>query len=227
MGVLANVFEAAGLATVGISLIRGQAEDSRAPRFLHCQFPLGRPLGRPGDAAFQTDVLRRALALVARNDVPVLEDHPVVIGDEAADALACTLPPRADDGLHPAVAEARGLRAAYERNRAATGRTLVGRLGDADLVADLVGRFARYLDGETLAEVDLDSRCAAAGHDVRAYYEEAALALVEHVPGARQAESWFFRSTEAGRLLRAVREKLRDADAHRAEWFGLVPVTQV
>ncbi len=69
MGVLAHILEAAGLATVGLSLVRGQAETVRAPRMLHCQFPLGRPLGRPNDPAFQHDVLRRALALLDRTDV--------------------------------------------------------------------------------------------------------------------------------------------------------------
>lgn len=89
---LARIFEQAGIATVGLSLVRGQAENVKAPRFLHCEFPLGRPLGRPGDAGFQTDVLRKAFALLVRTDVPVLVDHPEVIEDGGEQAASCSLP---------------------------------------------------------------------------------------------------------------------------------------
>ena len=69
---LANVFEQAGLTTVTLALVRGQAESSKPPRSLYVEFPLGRPLGRPDDVELQTDVLHAAFALPERNDVPVL-----------------------------------------------------------------------------------------------------------------------------------------------------------
>ena len=47
MGTLASVLEDAGLATVALSSVRGQVVTTRPPRALHCDFPLGRPLGRP------------------------------------------------------------------------------------------------------------------------------------------------------------------------------------
>ena len=82
------------------------------PRALHCEFPLGRPLGRPNDAQFQLDVLSRAFALLQAPAGPVLVDHPEVIeADEQP--MACALPPRFDPSLPPAVDEARGLRRAY------------------------------------------------------------------------------------------------------------------
>ena len=108
MCVLAHIIEAAGIATIGLSLVRGQAENVKAPRFLHCEFPLGRPLGKPDDAEFQIDVLRKAFALLERTDVPVLVDHPDVIDDEAEQAASCALPPRLDPDMHPAVDEALG-----------------------------------------------------------------------------------------------------------------------
>lgn len=46
----------------------------RAPRALAVPYPLGFPLGRPGDSAGQLVVLRAALALLDRQDVPVLVD---------------------------------------------------------------------------------------------------------------------------------------------------------
>ena len=39
MSALAQVLEANGLATVGISSMRGQVERARPPRMLHCEFP--------------------------------------------------------------------------------------------------------------------------------------------------------------------------------------------
>jgi hypothetical protein len=224
---LAHVFERAGVATVGISLVRGQAVDGRAPRLLHCQFPLGRPLGRPGDSPFQHRVLDAAFALLPRTDTPVLVNFPDVINDEADQPLACALPPRHDPALHPAVDEAIGLRPAYERTRQRTGRTGVTRTGDADRIPDLLVALARIGDGIPVESTGLEpTLIAAAGLDIRAYYEEAALALVDHVPAARQAESWLYRTTAAGRVLTAARDTLRDEGASRAVWFALVPAGQ-
>ena len=68
MGTLASVLEDAGLATVALSIIRGQVETTRPPRALHCEFPLGRPLGRPGDPALQRRVIDAAFALLDQTD---------------------------------------------------------------------------------------------------------------------------------------------------------------
>ncbi len=227
MGVLAHVFEAAGIATVGLSLVRRQAENVRAPRMLHCQFPLGRPLGVPGDTEFQHDVLARAFALLSRTDVPVLVDHPDTIVDDTDNPASCPLPPRFDASLAPAVDEARGLRQAYERQLTASGRTLVGRVTDADGIGELVARFIRLRDGATLNEVGFDNHSAvAASQDIRAYYEEAALALLDSVPGARQAESWFYRCTAAGAVVKAARDALKAAGADGTVWVFLAPGSQ-
>ncbi|MEO7369603.1 MAG: hypothetical protein ABI949_14460 [Ilumatobacteraceae bacterium] len=227
MSALAEVFEEAGLATVGISSVRGQAERARAPRMLHCEFPLGRPLGRPGDAAFQHRVMAAAFALLPRTDVPVLVDFDEVIIDDADQPLSCSLPPRHDPSLHPAVDEAIGLRAAYERRRATTGTTNVTRFGGPDQVAGLVDMFVRITAGTPWDAVDLEPiRLGQAALDIRAYYEEAALALADHVPAARQAESWFYRTTAAGKVLREAQGIIRAADAPRPAWFPLVPTGQ-
>lgn len=221
------MLESHGIATVALSLVRSQAEAVGAPRTLHCQFPFGRPLGRPGDPGFQRDVLRRALALVARTDVPVLEDHPVVIEDESGTAVACPLPPREHPDRHPAVDEAHGLRAAYERQRARSGRTFVGRVAGADGVPALVEQFVAVAGGASPADLGLDDHALlAASHDVRAYYEEAALALVDHVPAARQIETWLYTATETGAVLRAARDALRAGGAPQMVWMYLMPATQ-
>ena len=114
MSTLAHVFEAAGLSTVVLASMKEVAEKMTPPRALYCEFPLGRPLGRPDDLALQRDVLDRALALLDATE-PVLETYPLVIESDEV-PLACALPPRFDPSLPPAVDEARGLRAAYDRS---------------------------------------------------------------------------------------------------------------
>lgn len=226
MSVLAHIFERAGLATVGISIVRGQAENARPPRMLHCQFPLGRPLGKPNDAEFQTAVLEAAFGLLDRTDVPVLEDYPVVIDDEAETPATCALPPRLDTTGNAAADEARGLRGAYDRNVEQYGRTAVGRIAEADGVPELLERVTRLEEGAPLEEVDLaDGKLIAAGQDIRAYYEEAGLQLAD-VTGARQLETWFYDVTEAGQLLRRTQLILKAAEADQLSWQYMLPRTQ-
>jgi hypothetical protein len=57
-------------------------------------------------------------------------------------------------------------------------------------------------DGERWTDVfESDNALYFTVIDVRVYYEEAALGLADHVPGARSATTWFYRDTETGRLL--------------------------
>ena len=46
----------------------------RPPRALAVPFPLGFPLGEANNRELQTAVLRQVLALLERDDVPVLEE---------------------------------------------------------------------------------------------------------------------------------------------------------
>lgn len=228
MGVLARVFEAAGMATVGISLVRRQAENIKAPRFLHCEFPLGRPLGKPLDAPFQSDVIRRAFALLDRTDVPVIEDHPDVIEDEADEPVSCILPPRLDPTLHPAIDEAMALRPAYNRHLAtADGRTAMGRIGGPDQIADLLRRMIGIAEGASLEDVGFDiNSVRAASQDIRAYYEESALAIADSVPAARQVETWIYSVTKAGTVIRDAARALKASGAEHGAWYFLLPANQ-
>jgi hypothetical protein len=226
VSVLAHIFEAAGIATVGISLVRRQAENARPPRMLNVNFPLGRPLGRPDDAEFQRDVLNRAFALLDRTDVPVLVDHPVTIEDQTDEPASCPIPPRYDPELPAAVDEAIGIRGAYDRNLRATGRTLVGREADADGIPDVIRNFLALSEAGSLEDVGWDEwQILGAAQDLRAYYEEAALQLAD-VFGARQVESWFYAKTESGALLHEVTAALRAADGPDMVTSYLVPFTQ-
>ncbi len=220
---LAHVFEAAGLATVVLASMKEVAERMAPPRVLYCEFPLGRPLGRPGEAAFQRDVLERALALLDSPE-PVLETHPDVIESDEM-PLSCTIPPRYDASLPPAVDEARGLRAAYDRAVQRRGVTAVGRAVGPDDIATVLDVLHQWAEGANWKEVALPGKnTVAVCHDIRAYYNEAALELATGpTPGGRAAEAWFFESTEAGRTVLKARESMKAQDAPFPFWFYMAP----
>jgi hypothetical protein len=230
---LARILEERGLATVTLSLVRAQAEAVRPPRCLHVDFPLGRPFGNPRDPEFQLRVLRAAFALLERPEGPVLEDFPETIETAVDDEMAsCVLPPRSDPSLPVEVDEVLALRPAYERQRASTGLTLVGRMIRTDQIADAVGAFIAIADGTPWEQAPFpvpatrEQHPSAIAFDIRAYYEEAALAMADHVPAARGPEDWFFRHTATGALLRRAQEKLRAADVPQGVWNALVPTRQ-
>ena len=204
MSTLCHVFNEAGLAAIGLVSVRPQAEAIAPPRALYCDFPLGRPLGKPRDPAYQRRVLDAAFALLDRTDGPILEDFPDVITDDADVPLVCPIPPHHDPDAHPAVDEARALRPAWQRTVAANGVTQVGRVVAPDDIADAIGLFVAVADdGASWKSVEWPGQdLLTTLMDIRLYYEEAALALADHVPGAHQSDAWFYESTEMGSLLR-------------------------
>lgn len=196
----------------------------RPPRSLYCRFPLGRPLGKPLDPSYQQSVLDAAFALLDRDDGPILEEFPDVIEADGDDPLACQLPPADNSALPKEIDEALALRPAYNRQLAATGRTVVGKIVDSDGVADAVGLFLRAANDEIpWSDVHKLGDPSMLAQDISGYYEEASMALVDHDPGAQQAAAWFFRKTASGALLTSVARKLRDSGAERSEWGLLVP----
>jgi hypothetical protein len=224
---LARALEASGIATISLLSNRQQAELIGPPRGLYCEFPLGRPLGKPRDPGFQQRVLAAAFALLPRRDGPLIVDFDVVIEDEVDTPLACPIPPRHDPNEAPAVAEARALRPAYDRAIAQLGTPQVGRVVDADGIPDAIRAFVSVVDGTPWNEVEF-----AGGHpatvlmDIRAYYEAAALALIEHVPAARASESWYYRKTRMGELLAKFFATVKDATPRLPGLFYLIPMSQ-
>ena len=73
VGLLSGAIERQNISTVGISLLREITSVIHPPRALFVPFPMGFPLGAPHDTALQHQVIRAALALLVRTDVPVLE----------------------------------------------------------------------------------------------------------------------------------------------------------
>jgi len=71
-------------------------------------------MGKPNDPEFQHSVLLEAFDLL-KSPSQVIKDFKEIIVDNTEENLVCSLPPRFDASVHPAVDEARGLRQAYDR----------------------------------------------------------------------------------------------------------------
>ena len=226
MSTLAHVFEAAGMATVALGSIRKQIESGAPPRGLWCDFPLGRPLGKPGDPAFQHRVLEAAFALLDSPE-PVLAVFDESIPDSGDEMLACPLPPRHDPDAHPAVDEARGLRAAYDRGvEMSEGRFGAGRTVAADDIPAAIEAFIRIAEGTDWKDAGIPGMPMRVAHDIRGYYETAALAMVDHAPAAWASTRWFYDATETGKVMMAARKAMEAQEAPQPMWFYLTPGDQ-
>ena len=223
MSTLAHVFEAAGIATVALGSIRKQIESATPPRGLWCDFPLGRPLGKPGDPDFQHRVLAAAFALLDASE-PIVTEFDESITDDGTEMLACPLPPRHDPDVHPAIDEARGLRAAYDRGvEMSNARIAAGRVVAADDIPAAIEAFIRIADGTPWKEAGIPGLPMRVSQDIRGYYETAALAMVDHAPAAWAGARWFLDETETGKVMMAARSAMEDQGAPQPMWFYLTP----
>lgn len=237
MCALAHVFERAGVATVIIGLIPQHVERMRPPRALLVPFPLGRPLGAPGDAGFQRAVLTAALGLAERVDVPVVawfDEEVPVEAPESSEGWACPVSfpvPKAEAGglLDVAVQEVAMLQPWYDRARRSRGSSAVGLCG-LDQIEDVVRFLGGFLsaplpDGQ-LPGLSRADAFKLAAEDLKQFYLESAAAQ----PGANAGRlaDWFWRETSAGRLLFMLRETLVETGDPRLAVFArftLVPET--
>ncbi|MFN6201295.1 MAG: hypothetical protein ACK562_13760 [Acidobacteriota bacterium] len=74
VGLVQAAIEREGIATVSITLLREVAEAICPPRSLFVPYPLGFPLGEPGNPSLQHRIIAAALALLERDDVPLIKD---------------------------------------------------------------------------------------------------------------------------------------------------------
>lgn len=214
MSALGHFLEEEGIATVAISLIRPQTENTKPPRALWVPFELGRPFGPPGDAAFQQRVIGAALQLLERKDGPVvITDFPD--DDPRAEPDPAWHPPRLAAAAGAGSAETlgarlereiAGLRGAHERWIAQHGRTTVGLSGlpiadCARIVADWLGGKTPPSPREGFSAI-LILRFAV--DDLKAYCLEAAAAGAAK-PSSRQLGDWLWSATEAGAAIIALR----------------------
>ena len=211
------------MATVAIGSIRGQIYGTAPPRGLFCDFPLGRPLGVPGDAMFQRRVIERAFGMLELTE-PGVEDYEVVIEDGDSQPLACPLPARMDPDAHPAIDEAKGLRPAYERAIAKYGnRAGAVRLLDADAIPAAIESFIRVAEGHPWKQAGIPGIPARVSQDIRGYYEMAAMEIADHTPAAWAGYRWFRGQTKTGEVIRKARDAMRESGAKEPLWRFLMP----
>jgi hypothetical protein len=236
---LGHYLEEEGIATVAISLIRPQTENTKPPRALWVPFELGRPFGPPRDRAFQKRVILAALRLLECESGPVIiedfpDDDPRAIPDPAwhppfvaaavatgpADSLAARL--EADSVL---------LRAARQRWVAQHGRTTVGLSGLP------IGECARYVADWLRGNAPPSPRegfsapliLRFAVDDLKAYWLEAAAAGTAQ-PSSRQLGDWFWNATAAGAAIYALRAMAEASSDDRLKLIAgnfMVPAARV
>jgi len=213
---LSYYLEREGLLTTGISLVRENTESMQPPRALWVSFPLGRPLGKPGDAAFQLDVIRAALDLLNRSEGPVLEDYPhdappVTAESAAACPVSFARDAAADGSWKTRLNREFGqLEPWYELSRRRRGRTLVG-ISDQSPERN-VQILAEHLDAGVLpTDITWLKRAV---EDIKAYYAEAMTAQ----PGdydSRALQAQFWRETSFGAAILALYHQFQNSDDDR------------
>lgn len=178
----------------------------------------------PGDATFQHRVLRQAFGLLEAAG-PTIEDYGEAIEDDESEVLFCALPPRHDPNAHPAVDEARGLRGAYDRAVARYGnRAGAARLLDADAIPAAIEAFVRVVEGVPWKEAGIPGIPARVTHDIRGYYEMAAMEIAGHTPAAWRGYRWYRDQTKAGEVIRAAQDAMRESGVKEGLWRFLLPL---
>jgi hypothetical protein len=241
VGALAHYLEDEGLPTVQISLIREHTEKIKPPRALWVPFELGRPLGVPNNAAFQTEVLRSTLALLEAPSGPVLADFPedAPAASDAPVVLACPVNfpapvkdltdiERLQQTFQNEIAE---LRSWYDLAVAQRGRTTATVSGlSPEAMGTFVGAFLNgHIPDSPRDDLPAVSVLKLAVEDLKAYYAEAMSAQ----PGQQQATSttltdWFWHQTTAGQVLFTLQERGKHSDDKSWQIFSqnlLVPRT--
>ena len=224
MSALGHYLEEEGIATVAISLIRPQTENTKPPRALWVPFELGRPFGPPSDPTFQKRVILAALRLLERKTGPVIivdfpDDDPRATPDPAwrppfIPAAVATGP--ADSLAARVEAESVLLRGAHQRWVAQHHRTTVGLSGLP------IGECARYVADWLRGRAPPSPRegfsapliLRFAVDDVKAYWLEAAAAGAAK-PSSRQLGDWFWNETAAGAAIYALRAALQESEDER------------
>jgi hypothetical protein len=214
---LAHKLEVRGFATVALASVRVQAEKTRPPRALWTAAPLGRPVGEADDKAFQLRVLRHALGMLERPDGPViLDDFP-----EDPPGLTETpgwMPPATTAATF--AAELAALMPLWHAATSRFGRTSVGlshQRPDAwpPFAAEVLAGRLPVIPALGTTALSVRFLC----DDVKAFYGEAAQAIGPK-PSHMQVDTWFWRSTQAGALLQALRKVAMESENNALKTVG-------
>jgi D-proline reductase (dithiol) PrdB len=205
---IAYYLESEGIMTTGIALVRENAEAMRPPRLLWVSFPLGFPLGKPGDADFQQGVIRHSLDLLSRPAGPVLEDYPLDVPPVSLDqAPACPVSfarPDTDESSWRArlANELLLMQPWYELGKRRRARTTVGVCSSS--IEEIMAGIAGWLDDPEGQLPDL-AWFKFAIEDAKAYYGEALSAQPGDYPGGHIQEI-FWNETRLGEAIKLYHE---------------------
>lgn len=203
--------------TTGIALVRENAEAMQPPRMLWVSFPLGRPLGKPGDAAFQKRVMLSALDLLQRKQGPVLEDYPEDVPEvagEIASGCPVNFSKRVTDGSTwqmRLAEEFRELVPWYDLSLRRRGRTTVGVSNTSvDVILKTLGDLADDAK-RTLPEL---SWLKLVIEDAKAFYQESLTAQPGQYTTA-SIERWLWDESALGAVLRLLNDRFSEDAALR------------
>ena len=181
--------------------VQSNTASMQPPRALWVTFPLGRPLGSPGDAEFQHRVIAASLDLLNRPAGPVLEDYledaPLIEVESAAACPVSFTKPTIESDTWKArfLNELNLLRPWHDLGRRRRkGRTLVGVSGFS--TADNLEKLGNMLDADELPVSELDWFKLAI-EDAKVFYLEALTAQ----PGDhahQQIQHIFWQETQLG-----------------------------
>ncbi len=231
MSVLARVFEAAGLTTVAIALVREHAERVRPPRALWVPFYFGYALGKPDDPEFQHQVISTALSTLDAPQGPVLADYPDdagPIGMPQASEVAASTNGDADRTLD-AAGEITALRGYYERWQEQRGHTAVGITGIPQRRFRGIIRFLEaYAESddadmnERPADVSVPQFVRYCADDLKAFCYEARMAQRPN-DNETDIHRWFWGETAVGTLIDSITQRLNATDdpSLKAMAYGL------
>lgn len=231
MSALAHRLEERGVPTVAIGSVRVQLEKTWPPRGLWVPFELGRPLGEPGDPAFQRRVILQALRMLDhRADPPRIEDFPEDAPgwvDRSGWRPPCAVPPlpASPPGSSAAwaerlTAEMAVVRPFWEAARVRFGRTTIGLSGQAPEAWP--GFAASFFDGALPTVAAHETPALALRFlvdDLKAFYGEAAQS-VGAPPSSRQIDRWFWSETFAAQFLLALRTTATESENNALKTVG-------
>ncbi|KAF0240466.1 MAG: hypothetical protein FD167_4168 [bacterium] len=74
VGLIQAAIERVGITTVSITLLKEVTETIQPPRAMFVPYRLGYPLGQPNNPELQKRVIKTALSLLSRNDLPIMTE---------------------------------------------------------------------------------------------------------------------------------------------------------
>ncbi len=74
VGLIQAAIERVGITTVSITLLKEVTEKIQPPRAMFVSYHLGYPLGEPNNPELQKRVIKTALSLLSRNDLPIMTE---------------------------------------------------------------------------------------------------------------------------------------------------------